>query len=401
MRLRYKAATKTGKTEQGLIDANDINAAAQYLRSKELMPIHIVPEQQNPLSKILPMLSKVKSSDLIIFTRQLSSMLASGLTLMRALAILKDQVQSIAMQEVVNSIINDVEEGKPFSAAISKFPTVFSGIYISLIKAGEASGLLDKVLLRLADNLEKSAKLKGTIKSALMYPIIVIVLMVVVMLVMMIFVIPQLTVLYKNLNVPLPLPTQIIIGLSNFIQTFWPIILILLVIGITLFRRWHKTTEGQLIIDGLVLKLPVFGKLIEQTILAEFSRTFGLLVGTGTLVVDSLLETADTAGNIHYRNAIKDVSKQVEKGVTIGDAMSVYPLFPPILIQLVKIGEQTGKVDESLTKASEYFERDVDQTVKTLTTAMEPFIMIVLGIGVAFLIISVITPIYSLISSIQ
>lgn len=401
MRLRYKAATKEGKIEQGLIDANDINAAAQYLRSKELMPIHIVAEQENPLSRILPMLSKVKSSDLIIFTRQLSSMLSSGLTLMRALSILKEQVQSAAMQEVVNSIINDVEEGKPFSSAIAKFPAVFSNIYISLIKAGEASGLLDKVLSRLADNLEKSAKLKGTIKSALMYPIIVIVLMVVVMFVMMIFVIPQLTVLYKNLNVPLPLPTQIVVGFSNFVQTFWPIVLIVLVVSVTLFRRWRKTMEGQLIIDSLILKLPVFGKLIEQTILAEFSRTFGLLVGTGTLVVDSLLETADTAGNIHYRNAIKDVSRQVEKGVTIGDAMSVYPLFPPILIQLVKIGEQTGKVDESLTKASEYFERDVDQTVKTLTTAMEPFIMVVLGIGVAFLIISVITPIYSLISSIQ
>src|ERR1035437_6907126 len=400
MRLRYKAATKEGKIEQGLIDANDINAAAQYLRSKELMPIHIVMEQENPLAKILPMMSRVKSSDIIIFTRQLSSMLSSGLTLMRALSILKDQVQSAAMQEVVNSVINDVEEGKPFSAAISKFPTVFSNIYISLIKAGEASGLLDKVLSRLADNLEKDAKLKGTIKSALMYPIIVVVLMVVVMFVMMIFVIPQLTVLYTNLNVPLPLPTQIIVDLSSFIQTFWPIVLILLVVSVTLFRRWRKTTEGQLIIDSLVLKLPVFGKLIEQTILAEFSRTFGLLVGTGTLVVDALLETADTAGNIHYRNAIKEVSKQVEKGVTIGDAMSVYSLFPPILIQLVKIGEQTGKVDESLAKASEYFERDVDQTVKTLTTAMEPFIMVVLGIGVAFLIISVITPIYSLISSI-
>src|ERR1035437_386549 len=174
MRLRYKAATKEGKIEQGLIDANDINAAAQYLRSKELMPIHIVMEQENPLAKILPMMSRVKSSDIIIFTRQLSSMLSSGLTLMRALSILKDQVQSAAMQEVVNSIINDVEEGKPFSLAISKFPNVFSNIYVSLIKAGEASGLLDKVLSRLADNLEKSAKLKGTIKSALMYPIIVI-----------------------------------------------------------------------------------------------------------------------------------------------------------------------------------------------------------------------------------
>ena len=401
MRLRYKAATKTGKIEKGLIDAKDINEAAAYLRSKELMPIHIVKDQENPVSRIFPMLSRVKSSDLIVFTRQLSSMLSSGLTLMKALSILKDQVQSAAMQEVVNSIINDIEEGKSLSASIAKYPSVFSTIYVSLIKAGESSGLLDKVLARLADNLEKDAKLKSTIKSALMYPIIVVILMITVMFIMMIFVIPQLTVLYQNLNVPLPLPTQIVIAFSNVVGTFWPVILVLGVIGIVLFRRWKKTLEGQLIIDSIILKLPVFGKLIRQTILAEFSRTFGLLVGTGTLVVDALLEVADTAGNIHYKNAIVDVSKQVEKGVTIGDAMSVYPLFPSILIQLVKIGEQTGKVDDSLAKASEYFGREVDQTVKTLTTAMEPFIMVVLGIGVAFLIISVITPIYSLISSIQ
>jgi type IV pilus assembly protein PilC len=150
-----------------------------------------------------------------------------------------------------------------------------------------------------------------------------------------------------------------------------------------------------------MLKLPIFGKLIEQSILAEFTRTLGLLVGTGTLVVDALLETAETTGNINYKNAITAVSKQVEKGVSVGDSLAYYPLFPPLLIQLVKIGEQTGKVDETLGKASEYFEREVDDKVKTLTTAMEPFIMIILGVGVAFLIISVITPIYSLISSIQ
>lgn len=401
MRLHYKVATKDGKIEQGLIDAKDISEAAQYLRSKELMPIHIDKEQVNPVDRLLPMIKKVKNSDLVLFTRQLSSMLSSGLTLMKALGILKDQLENPAMIEVVNSIINDVEEGKSFSSAISKYPNVFSSIYVSLIKAGETSGLLDKVLLRLADNLEKQAKLKGTIKSALMYPIIVVVLMVVVMFVMMIFVIPQLTTLYQNLNVPLPLPTQIVISFSSFLSSFW--FIIILVVGglIYFFRRWKKTTEGELIIDSIMLKLPVFGKLIQQTILAEFARTFGLLVGTGTLVVDALLETADTANNVHYRNAIKQVSKEVEKGVTIGDAMSVYPIFPPLLIQLVKIGEQTGKVDESLARASEYFEREVDQTVKTLTTAMEPFIMVILGIAVAFLIISVITPIYSLISSIQ
>jgi len=221
------------------------------------------------------------------------------------------------------------------------------------------------------------------------------------MFIMMLFVIPQLTVLYENLNVSLPLPTQILIGLSSFISLFWPVIIGLIVAFSYFLKRWSNTLSGRLIIDDIVLKVPVFGKLIKQTILAEFSRTFGLLVGTGTLVVEALNETAETAGNVHYKNAIMGVGNQVEKGVTVGSAMASSTLFPPLLVQLTKIGEQTGKLDETLQKASEYFEREVDQMVKTLTTAMEPFIMIVLGVGVAFLIISVITPIYSLMSSIK
>ncbi|HUD04988.1 MAG TPA: type II secretion system F family protein [Patescibacteria group bacterium] len=400
MRLRYKAITKEGKVSQGLLDAKNIGETASYLRTRGLIPISIA-RIDNQFWTDLPFLNGVNNTDLVIFTRQLSSMLTSGLTLMRALEILKEQVKNQTLIEIITSIIADVSEGKTFAQAIEKYPKVFSHIYISIIKAGEQSGLLDKVLLRLADNLEKQSKLQSTIKSALMYPAIVVILMVAVMVIMMIFVLPQLAVLYQNLNVPLPLPTQIVVGLSNLAVATWPIILAGIAVFTFFYRRWSKTADGRLIIDSLKLKLPIFGKLIEQSILAEFSRTLGLLVGTGTLVVDALLETAETTGNVNYRNAITAVSKQVEKGVSMGDALASYPLFPPLLIQLVKVGEQTGKVDETLGKASEYFEREVDGKVKTLTTAMEPFIMVVLGIAVAFLIISVITPIYSLISSIQ
>lgn len=400
MRLRYKAASKEGKLSQGLLDAKDIDEAANYLRAKKLMPIKIS-RIDNQIWNNLPMIGGIKNSDLVIFTRQLSSMLSSGLTLMRSLEILKDQIENPNMSEVITTIINDVEEGKTLAQAIEKHPKVFTPIYISIIKAGEEGGLLDKVLSRLADNLEKQAKLRSTIKSALMYPVIVVILMVVVMVVMMVFVMPTLSTLYQNLNVPLPLPTQIVMGLSSAMTTFWPIVVVALVLIVFGYRKWSKTADGRLIIDTLLLKLPVFGKLIKQSILAEFARTLGLLVGTGTLVVQALIETSETTGNVNYKNSIVGVSKQVEKGVTIGDAMSYYPLFPSLLIQLVKIGEQTGKVDETLNKASEYFEREVNETVKTLTTAMEPFIMIILGVGVAFLIISIITPIYSLISSIQ
>jgi type IV pilus assembly protein PilC len=399
MRLHFKAVSKDGKVSRGIVEAKDIGEAASYLRSKDMIPIQITKEQKKAFE--LPFLNRISSNDLILFTRQLSSMLASGLTVMKALQILKNQTQNEAMLEVLNGIITDVEEGKNLASAIAKYPKVFSPIYISIIKAGESAGLLDKVLLRLADNLEKQQKLKGTIKGALMYPAIVIILMIGVVGIMMIFVIPQLTSLYGNMGVTLPITTRVVIGLSNFTSSFWPIILIVAFVTGAFYKRWSKTPDGRFILDNLSLKLPIFGKLIRESILAEFSRTLGLLIGTGSLVVDSLLETADTTGNVHYKNAIIDVSHKVEKGVSIGDAMSFHPLFPPLLVQLVKIGEETGKIDESMEKASEFFEREVDETVKTLTTAMEPFIMIVLGVGVAFLILAVITPIYSLISNIQ
>lgn len=400
MKLTYKATSRDGKISQGLIEAKDIQEAAGFLRNRDMLPIRIAPLEE----KTLPFLSsfkKTSSNDLVLFTRQLSSMLTSGLTLMQALTILKEQIENPTMKEIVTTTIQDVQEGKTLSSALQRYPAVFSPIYISLIRAAENSGFLDKVLLRLADNLEKDQKLKSTVRSALMYPIVIVSLMAIVMGVMMIFIVPQLTNLYKNLNIPLPITTQIIVSISNFTGTFWPLIIGMVVVGVFAFRRWSKTDSGKLIVDNLVLKLPVFGVLNQKKILTEFARTFGLLIGSGTLVVMSLTEAADISGNVMYRNAILDIAKRVEKGVSVGDAMGAYTIFPPILVQMVKIGEQTGKLDESLLKVSEYFEREVEQTVKTLTTAMEPFIMIVLGVSVAFLIISIVTPIYNLTSSIQ
>lgn len=402
MKLYYKAVARDGKAVTGIIDAKDINEAANYLRSKELIPIKIYRKEKNQLLNLLSMFSnKVKGGDIVLFTRQLSLMLISGLTLVRSLEILKDQITNESMSEIIDGIIHDIQEGGSFSSAIAKYSDVFSPVYIALIKASESSGLLDKALTRLSDNLEKQQRLKRTIRSAFVYPVVIVILMIVVVFIMMIFVIPRLAALYKDLNVSLPLTTRIVVGISHFTVNFWPVVLGLGVLLTFLYRRWHKTEAGQILVDNLSLRLPVFGPLIKKTILAEFSRTLGLLVGSGTLVVESLIETADISNSFQFKNAIIDVSKRVEKGVTVGDAMSLYTLFPPILVQLVKVGEQTGKLDETLIKASEYFEAEVNQVVKNLTTLMEPFIMVTLGIGVAFLILSIITPIYKITSSIQ
>ena len=401
MRLRYKAVSQEGKKIRGFVEAREVKDAAYYLRQRNLVPIEISKEKEFFLLKKLPGAGKVKSKDLILFTRQLSSMLASGLTLLKSLGILKDQTSNKILQETLGGILLDLEEGQSFSDSISKYPDIFPPVYVSLVKAGESSGLLDKIFLRLATNLEKRRKLRNTVKGALMYPIIVIVLMLVVILILMVFVIPQLSKLYDSLNVTLPLVTRVVVGASSFVGKLWTLLIGLIAIVMYAFLRWKKTPKGRETYDRNILRVPLFGRIIKQTILTEFSRTFGLLVGTGTLVVDALEQSAGVTGNFVYEKIIKEIAKRVEKGIPVGEAMTYYSYFPPLLIQLVKVGEETGKMDENLMKASEYFEEEVNQSVKTLTTAMEPFIMIVLGIGVGFLVFSVITPIYSLLSAFQ
>lgn len=400
MKLLYKAVNDRGKIVRGLVDARDEKEAASFLRKQDFVPITI--KKYNPNSSIASLLNRrAASKDLVFFTRQLSSMLSSGLTLMQGLTILRNQVQNPAMAEVVQGLVANIEEGKSLSEAIRKYPRVFYPIYVSLIQAAETAGLLDKILLRLADNLEKQDKLKGTIKSALMYPIIVIIMMIAVMTIMMIFVVPTLTTLYTSFNVELPLPTKIVIGLSTITMHYWPFVIGSFVPLAIYLNRWKKTLRGKKVIDAMILRIPIFNKLIVQSIMVEFSRTFGLLVGTGSLVVESLNQSADVVGNYYYQAAIREIGKKVEKGVSIGDAMLSDPLFPPLIVEMAKIGEQTGKLDESLMRVSEYYEREVEQTVKGLTTAMEPVIMIVLAAGVGFLVISIITPIYSIITQIQ
>lgn len=401
MKLYYNAITKNGKRIEGFIDAKDKQEAARYLQKHQLMPIKIVPPSELGIRRLFNFIKKSYTKDLIFFTRQLASMLTSGLTLMQALVILRDQMKKTMIADSVQSIVLDVENGKNFSSAIDKYRTIFSPIYISLIKTGEASGLLDKILLRLADNLEKDENLRQTIRSALLYPIIIVIMMIVVTFIMMIFVIPQLSVLYGNLNVALPIQTVIVIGVSNFFVKFWPLMIIVIPLAIYGSRRWYKSESGRKTVDKYILKIPVFGKLMVQAMMAEFSRTFGLLISSGSLVVDSLNRSAEVVGNIHYKSAIQTVSKRVEKGITVSDALNASVFFPPYLVQMVKIGEQTGKLDEALLKASEYYEREVEQTVKTLTTLMEPIIMVVLAVGVGFLIFAVITPIYGLLSNLQ
>jgi type II secretory pathway component PulF len=399
MEFRYISILKNGEKEKGVIEANTEKEVVEYLRNKSLTPLSIT--QVRSFNTSLKLFQKIKTSDVVLFTRQLASMVLTGLTLLESLNILKKQTTNSSMKDVIDDLIANVSEGSSFSQALAKHKDAFSEVYIALVQAAETSGLLDKVLARLAENLERSEDLKKQIRSALFYPMIILIGMLGVIVVMNIFVIPQLSTLYESLNLDLPVSTQIVLAFSKIFTTFSPIVLMGAVGGFFLMRRFSTTEKGIKTFDKLKLRIPVIGKIIELSIVDEVSRTLSLLITSGSSILQSLNITARVAGNYYYRDAITKSSTLVEKGIPLSTAFDNQNIFDPIVVQMIKVGESTGKMDESLLKLSEYFERDMNLKIKTLTTSIEPILIILLGVSVGFLIFSVITPIYSLITQIQ
>ncbi len=400
MEYSFVAADKQGVKQKGKLEANDQKEVIDYLRSKELTPLEVKSLEKKEAS-ILGYFSRVKGNDIVLFTRQLASMILTGLTVIESLNILKQQNNKPQMQKIVDDLIANLSEGKPLSQALANYPAVFSTTYIALIKSAEEGGILDKVLARLADNLEKSEEVHKRVKSALFYPGIIISGVVIVIVMMNVFVIPQMGALYESLDLQLPIMTRIVLTGSKLTTTLLPFSIFFIIGGYFGYRRFSKSVTGIRIIDKIKLKAPVFGEIAKLSILSEVSRTISLLVNSGASLIGALNIAADVSGNVYYKSALKGTSALVEKGAGLSVALQNQMIFPPLMIQMVKVGESTGKIDESLLKVSEYFERDLDIRVKTLTTSIEPILIIILGVSVAFLIISVITPIYSLVSQIQ
>jgi len=396
MRYYYKAKDQSGKTITGEVEAQSESEAAKLVRKKNLVPYFIRAASDNPFLFLKKLREKVSISEIAAFTRQLSTMMNAGLSITDSLLILRSQTKG-SMQKVVAQILADVEGGTSLSLAFSKHPKVFSSTYIALLKSGEAGGVMDQVLLRLADNLEKGQEFSGKVKGALIYPAIVIVGMFIVGLVMMIFVIPRLTSLYGEFNASLPAPTRILIGISNSLIKFWPLFLILIGIFLYFFQFFKKTRAGKRKIDELIFKIPIIGPLQRQVMLTELTRTLSLMVGSGVSILDGMNITAGVVGNSVISEALLDAAKQIEKGFPVAFAFGRHPdAFPYILTQMIAVGEETGKMDEILTKVSHIFEVESDQKVKSLTSAIEPLIMVILGLGVGFLVISIILPIYNI-----
>jgi len=394
----YRAKNLAGAGVKGEVEARDAAAAASLLRRQKLIIVSIAPVRKSPLVSILAVLRRVRLDDVVLFTRQLSTMAAAGLPITDALRILELQARP-AMSAVVSQVLTDVEGGGSLSQSLEKHPKVFTKTYIALVRAGESAGILDNILNRLADTMEKQKEFIGKVKSAMIYPIIVIIAMVIVSAIMMIFVIPKMTVMYENFNAELPALTKGLMAVSAFFVNYWLLVLGIIIGTFLFFKTWTKTSSGAVKFDKILFRLPIIGKLRKFVILTEFSRTMGLLVGAGISIIDGLKITAAAAPSPIYRAGLLDAAKQVEKGLPLAVPLAQNPDFPPILSQMISVGEETGKVDEVLTKVSRYFETESQQGVATLTAAIEPLIMIVLGIGVGLLVIAVILPIYNLTSS--
>ena len=394
----YRVKDQSGKTLKGLIEALDEKQAVAALRERGYFLLSVAKKQEFNLSALFKVFQRAKFSDVVEFTRQLSTMMTAGLPLTEAIVILQRQSRNVEMARVLDDVLDQVQGGASLADALSVHPRLFSKVYIALVRAGESAGVLDRVLARLADNLEKDREFRGKTKGALIYPTIIVIGMMVVIFIMMILVVPKLTALYKDFGTQLPLPTRVLMGVSEFFVNFSPFV-IPMVIGLYFaYQAWVKTPQGRLKVDKFIFSIPVWGKLKKGVALTEFTRTLGLLIGAGIPILDALHIVSEAVGNRVYQDGIEAAAKEVERGFPLGVPISRDPNFPPIVGQMLKVGEESGKMDEVLGKLSVFFETETELLIRGLTTAIEPIIMIILGVGVGFLVFAVILPIYNLTS---
>ncbi len=395
--FQYKVRDRQGTPSSGVLEALDDKQAATILRSKGLLVTALYEADQLNVDAFLARFSRPKADEITNFTRQMSTMIGSGLPLVEALRILRNQ-SGAALKPIIEKILTEVEGGSTLSDAIAGSGGGFSSVYIAMVKAGESAGVLDQVMAKLADALDKQREFRSKTKGALVYPVIIFVAMVIIAAIMMVFVVPKLTAMYKDFGAELPGPTKILIGVSDFSVHYWYLILGVFGIAAFMISNWAKTEVGGLVVEQLTFKIPIWGKLRKDIILTEFARTISVLLGAGIPILDALNIVANTLGSRVYSAAIKQSAVYVEKGISLAEAVTRLEMFPPILSQMISVGEETGKLDTVLAKLATFYESESEIKIKALTSAIEPLIMVIMGVGVGFLVIAVIMPIYNLTS---
>lgn len=402
----YNAVNTKGERIAGSIEAADRAAVIKTLTAQNLRPLSVKEESTSSSVKVLRLFraGHVKSDEIVIFTRELSAMIGAGVPLLRALNSLQDHSEGKALKKILTNIIKDIEGGDQLGDALAKYPATFSDVYVNMVRAGEAAGILDDILKRLAYQQEKNATIRKKIKSAMTYPMVLVGITVLAFFGLMLFVIPQIGKILKDLggeDAQLPALTQFMLGISSLIINFWFILFPLMGVGIFMLLKYLKTPSGKTMLHTFVLKVPGLKTIVMKIAVARFSRTFSALIGAGVPVLEALNVTARAVGNVVYENALIEASKQVESGSTLSAEIEKNPLFPAIVPQMLAVGEETGQTDTVLVKVADFYEEEVDVAIDGVSSIIEPVMIVFMGGMVGLIAASVMMPIASLSSSIK
>jgi len=397
----YKVRDRSGNLVSGQLVGDSEGLVMTKLREMGLTPIEVKKAGTGLRLEINLRPGRVKLKDLAVFSRQFATMVNSGLPILRALAILGDQTENRELEKVLTQVRVDVEQGQSLSGAMEKHRKAFNDLYIAMVKTGETGGVLDTVLLRVADNIEREVELRRKIKSAMTYPLVVVILVTFILAAMLLFVVPQFETIYAQLGGKLPLPTRILLGVSQALRNYWYLFMGFVAASVFALRRYKRTERGRATVDAAKLKIPIFGQLFRKTALARFSSTLGMLLRSGVPILQALDIVADTVNNKVISKAVVDVQGSVREGESIAKPLSRHAVFPPMVVQMLAVGEETGAVDTMLDKVAEFYNSEVSASVDALTSLIEPLLIAIVGGAVGAAVIALYMPMFNIINLIK
>jgi len=387
----------TGQILKGTLDVPSRDDVLKHIKQQKMIVVNVREQPKSVLSRP----KAIKTRDLVIFTRQFATMINAGLPLVQSLDILAKQTENKALADVTRQVVFDVESGHTLADAFSKHPKAFPELYVNMVAAGEAGGILDTILLRLAGFLEKSDALMRKVKGAMVYPGVIMSVAAIAVAVLLIFVIPTFQKMFASVGMELPLPTRIVIGMSDFLINYWWVLIGVIVALIWAIRAYYRTSDGQLRIDTMLLNAPVLGDLLRKSAVSRFTRTLGTLISSGVSILDGLEITAKTAGNRVIHDAVMASRQSIAGGETISAPLEKSKVFPPMVISMIAVGEQTGGLDEMLSKIADFYDEEVDVAVSALLSLMEPMMIVVLGVIVGGMVVAMYLPIFDMMNAVQ
>jgi type IV pilus assembly protein PilC len=399
----YRVRDRQGKLLGGTLEADNEQAVVAKLRQLGYAPVSIEAEKGAGLKAEvrLPGSGRVKLKDLAVFSRQFATMINSGLSLLRALTILGEQTANKKLAQIIVLVRAEVEKGVSLSAAMAKHPKVFNRLYVSMVRAGEVGGFLDQVLVKVAETFEKEVALRGKIKSAMTYPVVVFIMVVGIVAAMLVFIVPTFESLYESLGGKLPLPTQLLINASNILRKFFLLVILAIGVLVFVFRKWKATQKGRYAVDKFKLKVKVFGPLFHKTALSRFSRTLATLIRSGVPILQALEIVGETVNNSVISRAVHDVQDSVREGESLATPLSKHATFPPMVVQMMAVGEETGALEVMLAKVADFYDQEVEAAVASLTSLIEPIMIAVMGAAVGGMVIALYMPLFNIINLVK